>query len=113
MPNATSPTRLPAVMRPFALAYGTAELPALILNSRRLHARRAAAHAPGPLLPLARRNHFDILDELRTADGLLTQQLLALCGGRDIERATWPCVGHHDANVAACRLAFRSERPGE
>ena len=74
-----SPLRLPPIMRPFAVAYGTTELPALILNSRRMHAYRAAAHAPGPLLPVAGCNHFNILEELRTPDGLLTRQVLALC----------------------------------
>jgi hypothetical protein len=29
-----------------------------------LHALRAAAHAPGPLLPIAGADHFTILDEL-------------------------------------------------
>lgn len=76
---ALSPLRLPPVMRPFAIAYDTAELPALVLNSRRMHACHAAGHAPGPLLPLAGRNHFDILETLRAPDGELTRQLLALC----------------------------------
>ena len=77
--RALSPLRLPPVGKPLAIAYGTTELPALILNSRRMHGHRAAAHAPGPLVPVAGRNHFDILDELRGPDGVLTQQLLALC----------------------------------
>jgi len=73
-----SPLRLPPVAKPFIVAYGSLELPALVANSRRLHARRAAAHAPGPLLPVAGRNHFDVLDELRGQHGLLTRQLLSL-----------------------------------
>ena len=40
-----SPMRLPMADKPMAIAYGTAELPALIANSRDMHARRAAAHA--------------------------------------------------------------------
>ena len=45
-----SPLRLPVVNKPLAIAYGTAELPPLVSDSRDLHALRAAAHAPGPLL---------------------------------------------------------------
>jgi arylformamidase len=67
-----SPLRLRPVAKPLAIAYGTAELPALVDNSRDFHAHRAAAHAPGPLLPVARANHFTILDELRRPDGVLT-----------------------------------------
>ena len=39
---------------------------------------RAAAHAPGPLLPVAGANHFTIMHELRDADGKLTRQVLLL-----------------------------------
>ncbi len=49
---ALSPLRLPVVNKPLAIAYGTAELPPLVSDSRDLHAKRAAAHAPGPLLPV-------------------------------------------------------------
>jgi arylformamidase len=66
-----SPLRLPPVVKPLAITYGTAELPALIWDSRNLHAQRAAAHAPGPLVPVAGANHFTILDELRRKDGIL------------------------------------------
>ncbi|HTW29133.1 MAG TPA: alpha/beta hydrolase [Acetobacteraceae bacterium] len=75
---ALSPLRLPVVPKPFLLAYGTAELPALIANSRELHARRSAAHAPGPLLPLAGRHHFSILAALEEPAGELTRQVLLL-----------------------------------
>ncbi len=73
-----SPLRLPVVNKPFGIAYGTAELPALIEDSRRLHARRANAHAPGPLIPVVGANHFNILDELEKQDGLLTRAVLDL-----------------------------------
>lgn len=76
--RALSPLRLPPVPKPLAIAYGTAELPALVANSRRLHAHRAAAHAPGPLIPVPEHNHFTVLDELLGADGILTRQLLDL-----------------------------------
>jgi acetyl esterase/lipase len=75
-----SPQRLPVVAKPLALAYGTAELPALIANSRDFHACRAAAHAPGALIPVAGANHFTIMHELRDADGVLTRHLPLLLG---------------------------------
>jgi arylformamidase len=70
-----SPLRLPVVNKPLAIAYGTAELPTLVYDSRDLHAMRAAVHAPGPLLPVAGANHFTIIHELRDADGMLTRYL--------------------------------------
>jgi arylformamidase len=70
-----SPLRLPVVNKPLAIAYGTAELPPLVSDSRDLHAMRATMHAPGPLLPVAGANHFTIVHELRDADGTLTRQL--------------------------------------
>ncbi len=76
-----SPLRLPPVQKPLAIAYGTAELPALVANSRDLHAHRAAAHAPGPLLPVAAADHFTVLDGLRDPAGMLTAQLRLLAGG--------------------------------
>ena len=77
-----SPLRLPPIIKPLAVAYGTAELPALVWDSRNLHARRAAAHAPGPLIPVAGANHFTILDALRRKDGILLQAAQDLAGGR-------------------------------
>ncbi|TMJ21452.1 MAG: alpha/beta hydrolase, partial [Alphaproteobacteria bacterium] len=73
-----SPLRLPMVDKPFAIAYGTAELPPLVADSRALHARRAAEHLPGPLIPVAGADHFTITHELRDAGGALTRQLLLL-----------------------------------
>jgi acetyl esterase/lipase len=73
-----SPLRLPVVAKPLAIAYGTRELPALVQDSRALHALRASAHAPGPLLPVAGANHFTILDALRSKEGLLVRQALDL-----------------------------------
>ena len=58
-----------------------AELPALIWDSRNLHAQRAAAHAPGPLIPVTGANHFTILDELRHKDGILLKAARDLVGG--------------------------------
>ncbi|MEJ1978148.1 MAG: alpha/beta hydrolase [Acetobacteraceae bacterium] len=75
-----SPLRLPAVDKPLGIAYGTNELPALVADSRALHALRAAAHCPGPLVPVARADHFTILDTLRAPDGALTRAALGMLG---------------------------------
>jgi arylformamidase len=75
-----SPMRLPPVNKPLAIAYGTAELPPLVADSRDLHARRAAAHMPGPLIPVPEANHFTIVHELRDHDGVLTRYLPLLLG---------------------------------
>jgi acetyl esterase/lipase len=75
---ALSPLRLPVSPKPLAIAYGTAELPPLVSDSRDLHAYRAAAHAPGILIPVPGTNHFTIVHELRDAGGLLTQQVRLL-----------------------------------
>ncbi|NCY24930.1 MAG: alpha/beta hydrolase [Alphaproteobacteria bacterium] len=66
-----SPIRRPVVHKPIAIAYGSAELPELCRQSRDFHAMRAAAHAPGPLLPVAAANHFTILEALRRPGGAL------------------------------------------
>ena len=60
-----SPLRRPPVPKPMAIAYGTAELDALVLDSRRLHAHRASAHCPGALMPMAGSDHFTIIDALK------------------------------------------------
>jgi arylformamidase len=68
-----SPLRLATPTKPLAIAYGTAELPALVHDSRALHALRSAAHAPGPLLPIAGADHFTVLEELRRPGGELVR----------------------------------------
>ena len=70
-----SPMRLPLVAKPLAIAYGTAELPPLVSDSRDFHALRSAAHLPGVLIPVAGVNHFTIMHELRDQEGALTRQL--------------------------------------
>jgi len=72
-----SPLRLPVVQKPMVIAYGSHELPALVDDSRDFHALRAAAHAPGALLPVAA-DHFTVLNELRSPDGVLVKALLGL-----------------------------------
>jgi arylformamidase len=73
-----SPLRLPNVNKPMAITYGTNELPPLVGDSRALHAKRAAGHLPGALIPVAGADHFTITHELRDADGELTRQLMLL-----------------------------------
>ncbi len=73
-----SPLRRPAVPKPLAITYGTAELPALIHNSRAFHEHRMRGLAPGALMPIEGRNHFTILRELQTPQGALTRALLSL-----------------------------------
>jgi acetyl esterase/lipase len=70
-----SPMRRPMIAKPLAIAYGSAELPALVADSRDLHACRSAEHLPGVLIPVAGANHFTIMHELRDPDGVLTRQL--------------------------------------
>jgi arylformamidase len=72
---ALSPMRLTPVDKPLALAYGTAELPPLIGDSRHLHGLRSKAHLPGALIPVPHANHFTITHELRDQDGMLTRYL--------------------------------------
>jgi arylformamidase len=73
-----SPLRLPMIDKPLAIAYGTAELPALVADSRKLHARRSAAHLPGTLIPVPGGDHFTIVHELRDETGILTRHLPTL-----------------------------------
>src|SRR4029077_12680366 len=73
-----SPLRLPVVQEPLAIAYGSAELPALVSDSRKLHEDRRAAGAPGELIAVEGADHFTILDELRRPHGLLTKAVLSL-----------------------------------
>ena len=72
---ALSPMRLPVVNKPMAIAYGSRELPELRRQSRDFHARRAEAHAPGPLIPVVGADHFRILQALQAPDG----ELLRAC----------------------------------
>jgi arylformamidase len=73
-----SPPRLPPSPKPFAIAYGSAELPALIEDSRQLHRLRTASHAPGWLLPIAGANHFTVLNALRDANGEILAAIMAM-----------------------------------
>ncbi len=76
--SALSPLRLPVVQKPMTIAYGSRELAALVDDSRKFHALRAAAHAPGALLPVAGADHFTVLNGLRAPEGELVKALLGL-----------------------------------
>ena len=75
-----SPLRLPAVHKRLDIAYGTAELPALVFDSIKLHEARMAAGAPGRLFPIEGADHFSILSELRRPDGALVDIARKLVG---------------------------------
>ena len=77
---ALSPLRLPAVHKRLDIAYGTAELPALVFDSIQLHESRIAAGAPGRLFPIEGADHFSILSELRRPDGALVDIARKLVG---------------------------------
>jgi arylformamidase len=73
-----SPMRRPVLHKPLAVAYGSAELPELVRQSRDFHALRAAAHAPGPLIPVPGADHFRVLDALRLPGGSLLRAAATL-----------------------------------
>jgi len=73
-----SPMRRPIVNKPLGIAYGTAELPAMIASSQDYHAYRSQGHVPGDLIPIANANHFTILDELRQPNSTLTRAVIAM-----------------------------------
>jgi arylformamidase len=75
-----SPLRQPAIHKRLDIAYGTAELPALVLDSILLHEARIAANAPGRLFPIEGADHFSILGELRRPDGALVDIARQLVG---------------------------------
>jgi acetyl esterase/lipase len=75
-----SPLRLPPSEKPFSIAYGSAELPALVEDSRQFHRLRAASHAPGWLLPIAGANHFTVLNALHDPNGEILSAIVALAG---------------------------------
>ena len=73
-----SPLHLPPAPKPLVIAYGSVVLPALVVDSRDVHALRAAAQLPGVLIPLAGTNQYTKLPALSEAGGLLTRQLQLL-----------------------------------
>ena len=77
---ALSPLRLPVVHKRLDIAYGSAELPALVFDSIQLHEMRKAAGAPGRICPIEGADHFSILAELRRPDGALVDIARKLAG---------------------------------
>ena len=73
-----SPLRLTGANKPLAITYGTAELPALVGNSREYHAHRAQSHLPGSLIPIPNANHYTGLEELRSPNSILTRSAIRL-----------------------------------
>ena len=73
-----SPMRLSVTPKRFDIAFGTAELPALVEESRNFRAYRADAGAPGELLPILGADHFTILDALSSPSGALVERILGL-----------------------------------
>lgn len=73
-----SPLRLIGAAKPLAIAYGTAELFPLVADSRNYHAHRAQTHLPGPLVPVPNADHYTIMEELRSANGVLTRTAMRL-----------------------------------
>lgn len=66
-----SPLRLSVTQKRLDIAYGSNELPALVCDSINFHDKRAAALAPGKLIPVEGADHFTILEALRRPDGRL------------------------------------------
>ncbi|MDX3905255.1 MAG: alpha/beta hydrolase [Pigmentiphaga sp.] len=73
-----SPLRRPLSPRELVLAYGAAELPELRRQSETFAAARAGL--PGELLRLPDHNHFTILNDLASPEGVLTQRACRLAG---------------------------------
>lgn len=73
-----SPLRLPPIKKPLAIAYGTAELPALVSDSLDFHALRAGVGGSGSLLPVVGANHFTVLEALRSPTGPIARLALEL-----------------------------------
>lgn len=73
-----SPLRGPIIHKPLVIAYGTAELPALIVESREFFDYRTAGGAPSTLIPVEGADHFSILDELESTSGILLHEAMRL-----------------------------------
>ncbi|KRR28831.1 alpha/beta hydrolase [Bradyrhizobium retamae] len=75
-----SPLHLPVVHKRLDIAYGAAELPALVFDSIHFHEARVAANAPGSIYAIEGANHFSILGDLRRPDGALVDIARKLVG---------------------------------
>jgi hypothetical protein len=72
-------------------------VPAMIATSRDYHAYRSASHLPGDLIPIAKANHFTIVDELRRISKRI---------GRSLDVRYYSKSGHGDLR-AKVRLTQR------
>ncbi len=70
-----SPVALPPSPRPFVIAHGLAELPALQAQSQAFAARRG--HLPGALVRVPGADHFSVLQSLAQPQGAALRALLA------------------------------------
>ena len=83
MEQALSPQRhLARINAPLMVAYGTLETPEFQRQSRDFAAALAAAGKPVQLLVAGGANHFEIIESLAHADGLLGRAVLAQMGLR-------------------------------
>ena len=73
-----SPLRLPVTQKPLVVSFGSAELPTLVHDARRLQDLRSRAGAPGQLLPIAGAHHFSVLHELQRPGGALVRAAIGL-----------------------------------
>jgi arylformamidase len=73
-----SPLRRDPIAKPLTIAFGRHELPALVHDALKLHAKRDAAGAPGSLLPIDGADHFSIIGELQRPDGALVKAAIDL-----------------------------------
>jgi arylformamidase len=69
---------LPVTRKPLIISFGTAELPALVHDSWRLHRLRSREGAPGEILPIPGADHFSILRELQMPEGALVRAATGL-----------------------------------
>src|SRR5690606_24174652 len=91
--------------RELVLAYGAAELPELQRQSETFAAARIGL--PGELLRVPDRNHFTILNDLASPEGILTQRACGLAGLKSAAggpRASSGGVPHGQHRAAAAQI---------
>jgi acetyl esterase/lipase len=73
-----SQLRLPVTRKPLIISFGSAELPTLVHDARRLNELRSREGAPSKILPIAGADHFSILRELQMPEGGLVRAATSL-----------------------------------
>lgn len=81
-----TPLRQTPPAKPTAIAVGTAEVPILVKDSIDLHRHRQLAGVQSEFIPVREANHFTILDEMISPEGVLVQAANALIGWRKSRR---------------------------